>query len=271
MEEDLIAEIHLERFEEKSEGDYAGEIALIKNSKGKVVYKSDAGETAEVNTKVASGSYTITYVLTNDTEGVFNETAEAVLNIQYVEVSLADFKYSFRPAEAEKNDGRIAGPKIAAPRDGINSTSYASELLLTPLFRFFDNEVTASELARALGDSYSVAMTVEEAGKSKILSLPEKITEDFFEVSYDQESGNQKFPAKRNLEVTVTITESGIEEPIITLEKTIKNFEVVDGAQNVVKSVSVTINDPELDFKVDSDALYLLNANVVAAKANDIL
>lgn len=208
----------------------------IKNAKGKYVYNDTT------NNAVTNGNYTVIYTLADyndETEERFFETAEAELIVNYTEVSLGEFKYSL--TEEEYGSGRTAGTTIAArilnESTGVyeNGTSYGSAVVITPMFQFFEEQLTAPELR---DKEYNVAFEITESGKSAGLEISEEENGGVI-VAYNVESG-VKVPSTTTLNVKAVIT-AGDKE--VTLTKAIKNFKVVSGGTDVVESISVEILD----------------------------
>lgn len=233
---------------------------VIKNSKNKVV--SDSA-------KIVSGTYTVTLNF-GENDRFFN-TASSTLKLTYSAVKAAGVDYTALEPSAEDStkktdtEGRTAGSTIAYEvaleefATPMNTTPYTTGVVITPEISTPWGDYKADEVVAVLNENllggddpnetYSVEVYAEEVTfKSKPALLNILATEVDLDTNEPinirkcvEVTANGTAAGKRNLTIT-TVIKNEMGEEVERLVSTIKNFTVVNGGANAVKSIDLSVD-----------------------------
>lgn len=199
------------------------EIISVKNSKNKEV---------DLNSKIVSGTYTVTFDIGKNE--YFYENATAEIKVNYEPLTAAGVAYE--TADAARTAGNVIAFGVGEEKK--NTTLYPSSVIIIPKVKTpWGTEVTADKLVSELETNgykgYTVSVYAESNAKRELLDI--KTDETKAEVRAVGETAG-----KANITVTTTISSSETETPL-TLSTVVKNFTVVSGAAEATKKITLNL------------------------------
>lgn len=212
-------------------------IKSIKNAKNKVV---------KMDSKIASGTYTVTYDIGENER--FHSEVTAKLKISYGALAAAGVVYETTDAD------RAAGSTIAfgVGEEKSNKTFYPSDVTVIPQIKTpWGTVVSAEKLADELEaqgyEGYTVQVAVKEANaKTPLLNIEDQQGTKAVITAAGTTAG------KRNLTVTTTISANDSNASVV-LTTTVKNFTVVSGDTEAVKTIDLALTGVD-EYQPSEDA-----------------
>ena len=258
-----------ERFEIKKETDTEPVEGNLVITKDNIVIKNSKNKVVSDSAKIVSGTYTVTLNF-GENDRFFN-TASSTLKLTYSAVKAAGVDYTALEPSAEDStkktdtEGRTAGSTIAYEvaleefATPMNTTPYTTGVVITPEISTPWGDYKADEVVAVLNENllsgddpnetYSVEVYAEEVtSKSKPALLNIVATEVDLDTNEPinirkcvEVTANGTAAGKRNLTIT-TVIKNEMGEEVERLVSTIKNFTVVNGGANAVKSIDLSVD-----------------------------